>query len=115
MAEGIDIVTKGTDNHLMLADLRSINITGKDAQHMLDSVHITCNKNGIPYDTQKPTVTSGIRLGTPAVTTRGMVTSEMTEIAHIIYNTLTDYDNYKDKAIERVKNLIDRFPLYNEQ
>jgi glycine hydroxymethyltransferase len=112
MNEGIDIVTKGTDNHLMLADLRSINITGKDAQNMLDTVQITCNKNGIPYDTQKPTVTSGIRLGTPAVTTRGMGVAEMKEIAHIIYRTLTDYDNYRVEAIEKVKTLINRFPLY---
>ncbi|MFA5340478.1 MAG: serine hydroxymethyltransferase [Clostridia bacterium] len=112
MSEGIDIVTKGTDNHLMLADLRSIKTTGKDAQIMLDSVQITCNKNGIPYDTQKPTITSGIRLGTPAVTTRGMGENEMKEIAHIIYRTLTDYDNFKIEATERVKSLINRFPLY---
>lgn len=112
MHEGINIVTNGTDNHLMLLDLRSINVTGKDAQNVLDSVHITCNKNGIPYDTQKPTITSGVRLGTPAVTTRGMGVSEMKEIANIIYNTLTNYDNFANEAIERVKSLVGRFPLY---
>ena len=112
MHEGINIVTNGTDNHLMLLDLRSINVTGKDAQNVLDSVHITCNKNGIPYDTQKPTITSGVRLGTPAVTTRGMGVSEMKEIANIIYNTLTNYDNFASDAIERVKSLVGRFPLY---
>jgi glycine hydroxymethyltransferase len=110
--EGIDIVTNGTDNHLMLCDLRSINITGKDAQAMLDSVNVTCNKNGIPYDTQKPTITSGIRLGTPAVTTRGMGKTEMKEIADIIYNTLTNFDNFKDQAIKRVEYLINKYPLY---
>lgn len=112
MEEGIDIVTKGTDNHLMLADLRSINVTGKDAQELLDSVNITCNKNGIPYDTQKPSITSGIRLGTPAVTTRGMGVNEMKEIANIICKVLTDYDNNKKDAIERVEQLIKKYPLY---
>jgi glycine hydroxymethyltransferase len=110
--EGLDIVTKGTDNHLMLVDLRPINVTGKDAQNLLDTVHITCNKNGIPYDPQKPTITSGIRLGTPAVTTRGMKVPQMQEIAHIIYKTLTDYDNYKETAVRKVKTIIEEFPLY---
>ncbi|MDD2261203.1 MAG: serine hydroxymethyltransferase, partial [Clostridia bacterium] len=71
-----------------------------------------CNKNGIPYDTQKPTITSGIRLGTPAVTTRGMGKTEMKEIADIIYNTLTNFDNFKDQAIKRVEYLINKYPLY---
>jgi glycine hydroxymethyltransferase len=110
--EGLDIVTKGTDNHLMLVDLRPINVTGKDAQNLLDTVHITCNKNGIPYDPQKPTITSGIRLGTPAVTSRGMRVPQMQEIAHIIYKTLTDYDNYKETAVRKVQAIIEEFPLY---
>jgi glycine hydroxymethyltransferase len=72
MEKGMDIVSGGTDNHLMLVDLRNKGITGKDAQNMLDEVYITVNKNGIPFDTQSPFITSGIRIGTPAVTTRGM-------------------------------------------
>ncbi|NLM11859.1 MAG: serine hydroxymethyltransferase [Clostridiaceae bacterium] len=109
---GFEIVSGGTDNHLMLVDLTNKNITGKDAQHLLDEVHITVNKNGIPFDTKSPFVTSGIRLGTPAVTTRGMKEREMEEIAALISKTLTDFDKYKDEVISAVKDLTNRFRLY---
>ena len=112
MRRGVNLVSGGTDNHLMLVDLRSLGITGKLAQHYLDDVNITCNKNGIPFDPEKPSVTSGIRLGTAAVTTRGMGTAEMEEIAGFIYDTLTDYENSKAKVKAGVKALLDRFPLY---
>ena len=112
LKRGVDLVSGGTDNHLMLVDLRSLHITGKLAQHLLDDVNITCNKNGIPFDPEKPSITSGIRLGTAAVTTRGMGTAEMDEIAGFIYRTLTDYDNSKAQVKAEVKALLDRFPLY---
>jgi len=92
--------------------LTNKNITGKDAQLRLDEVYITVNKNGIPFDTQKPFITSGIRIGTPAVTTRGMKESEMKEIAVLISKTLTDFDRNKDEVIGAVKDLTARFPLY---
>ncbi|MBR7063145.1 MAG: serine hydroxymethyltransferase [Clostridia bacterium] len=112
MRRGVNLVSGGTDNHLMLVDLRSLGITGKLAQHYLDDVNITCNKNGIPFDPEKPSVTSGIRLGTAAVTPRGMGTAEMEEIAGFIYDTLTDYENSKAQVKAGVKALLDRFPLY---
>ena len=112
MANGIDIVSGGTDNHLMLVDLRSVNLTGKDAEKMLDEVCITCNKNTIPFDPQTPFVTSGIRLGAAAVTTRGMKEEDMKEIADIIAMVLKDFENKKDEAIARVKALTDKYPLY---
>lgn len=112
LKRGVDLVSGGTDNHLILLDLRSLKVTGKDAQHMLDEVNITCNKNGIPFDPEKPSVTSGIRLGTAAVTTRGMGVSEMDEIAGFIYDVLTDFEGSKERVKAGVKALIDRFPLY---
>ena len=112
MQRGINIVSNGTDNHLMLLDLRSLNLTGKVAEKLLDEVRVTCNKNTIPFDPESPFVTSGIRLGTPAVTSRGMKEEDMDTIAEIIYIALTDFDNSKDKAIELVKELTDRYPLY---
>lgn len=110
--EGLDIVSGGTDNHLMLVDLRKVNITGKEAEKILDEVRITCNKNTIPFDPQSPFVTSGIRLGTPAVTTRGMKEDDMKEIASIIAGTLKDYEGFKDEAIRRVDALTKKYPLY---
>ena len=110
--EGLDIVSGGTDNHLMLVDLRKVNITGKDAEKLLDEVRITCNKNTIPFDPQSPFVTSGIRLGTPAVTTRGMKEDDMKEIASIIAGTLKDYEGFKDEALRRVDALTKKYPLY---
>lgn len=112
VAEGIDIVSGGTDNHLMLLDLRKLNITGKDAEKLLDAVGVTCNKNTIPFDPQSPFVTSGVRIGTPAVTTRGMKEEDMKEIAAIISITLKDFDANKEEAEKRVKALTGKYPLY---
>ena len=110
---GVNLVSGGTDNHLMLVDLRNLNLTGKEAQHILDEVNITCNKNGIPYDPQSPFITSGIRLGTAAVTSRGMDEAAMDEIAELIYLTLSDFEANKDKVKAGVASLVERFPLYN--
>ena len=111
---GVDLVSGGTDNHLMLLDLRSLNITGKDAEKVLDAVAITVNKNTIPDDPQSPFVTSGIRVGTPAVTSRGMKEAEMEEIAEIIAMVLKDYEGTKEEAAKRVRALTDRFPIYED-
>ena len=99
MKRGITIVSGGTDNHLMLVDLQNLGLTGKQAEKMLDEVHITCNKNTIPNDPQSPFVTSGLRLGTPAATTRGFDAEDMDQIAEAIALTLKDFDGNKDKAI----------------
>lgn len=112
MAKGFDIVSGGTDNHLMLVDLTNKNVTGKEAQHMLDEVYITVNKNGIPFDTKSPFVTSGIRIGTPAVTSRGMNEEDMVEIAELISLTITDYENSQNEIRNRVKNICDKYSLY---
>ncbi|HHY64296.1 MAG TPA: serine hydroxymethyltransferase [Clostridiaceae bacterium] len=110
---GFKIVSGGTDNHLMLIDLTNKGITGKDAQLMLDEVKITVNKNGIPFDTLSPFVTSGIRIGTPAVTTRGMKENEMLEIAELIDMALSGgFEKNKSEIEERVNRLTARFPLY---
>ena len=109
---GYKIVSGGTDNHMMLVSLADKNITGKKAQTDLDEVNITTNKNGIPFDTLSPFVTSGIRLGTPAVTTRGFVESDMHEIAQLIHLTLSDFDKNKNEVLKRVKVLTDSYPLY---
>ena len=109
---GLELVTGGTDNHLMLVDLTNTGVTGRDAQHMLDKVNITCNKNGIPYDTKSPFVTSGIRLGTPAVTTRGMNESDMKVIADAINMTVRDFNKNADKVREMVRELVKKYPLY---
>lgn len=116
MEEGFNIISGGTDNHLMLVDVRSANLTGKVAQHLLDEVGVTCNKNAIPFDPTSPFVTSGIRLGTPAVTTRGMDEGAMKEIAKIIALTLKNPEDAAahDKARAMVCELNQRFPLYNE-
>lgn len=110
--KGFNLVSGGTDNHLMLIDLSDKGVTGKEAQHMLDEVFITVNKNGIPFDKQSPFITSGIRIGTPAVTTRGMKEEDMIEIAELIHLTLTDYENSKDNVIKRVGILCSKYPLY---
>jgi glycine hydroxymethyltransferase len=116
MEEGFNIVSGGTDNHLMLVDVRSANLTGKVAQHLLDEVGVTCNKNAIPFDPTSPFVTSGIRLGTPAVTTRGMDEGAMKEIAKIIGLTLKNPEDAAahDKARTMVRELNQRFPLYQD-
>lgn len=114
LSRGFNIVSGGTDNHLMLVDLTNRGITGKDAQHRLDEENITCNKNGIPFDTLSPFVTSGIRLGTPAVTTRGMVEEDMDEIADLIHIILSDDHSSKESVKGRVKILCDKYPLYSK-
>ena len=111
--KGFNLVSGGTDNHLILIDLRNMNVTGKQAQLLLDEVNITCNKNGIPYDPESPFVTSGIRLGTPAVTTRGMDEKAMYKIAEFIHMTITDFDNNKEAVIKGVADLLSQYPLYN--
>ncbi len=111
--QGFNLVSGGTDNHLMLLDLRNMDVTGKDAQHRLDEVFITVNKNGIPFDPQSPFVTSGIRLGTPAVTARGMKEADMAEIAALIKLTLTDFEGSQEEIKNRVKVLCDKYPLYH--
>ncbi|HHU89532.1 MAG TPA: serine hydroxymethyltransferase [Clostridiaceae bacterium] len=111
--KGFEIVSGGTDTHLMLINLTNKGITGRDAQLMLDEVMITVNKNGIPFDTLSPAVTSGIRIGTPAVTSRGMKEKEMREIAELISLTLSgDFESNKLQIIERAGQLTSRFPLY---
>ena len=112
LAEGFDLVTGGTDNHLMLADLRPMNITGKELQTRCDANHITLNKNAIPGDPQKPSVTSGVRIGTAAVTTRGLGEDEMKQIAHCIGMTARDFEGTQTKVRETVADICERFPLY---
>ena len=107
---GFRLVSGGTDNHLLLVDVKSMGLTGAEAEKALDDCNITCNKNGIPFDTEKPTVTSGIRLGTPAATTRGLKEEDFRELAEIMKVILVDKDPEKGKAM--VKTITDRYPLY---
>ena len=112
LAEGFDLVTGGTDNHLMLADLRPMNITGKELQSRCDANHITLNKNAIPGDPQKPSVTSGVRIGTAAVTTRGLGVEEMERIAHCIALTAKDFEGTQAEVHATVADICEKFPLY---
>lgn len=109
---GFQIVSGGTDNHLMLVDLQNKGVTGKEAEKLLDAANITCNKNTIPNDPASPFVTSGIRLGTPAVTTRGMKAEDMDVIAEAISLLIADVDKNKQKAMALVKTLTEKYPLY---
>jgi glycine hydroxymethyltransferase len=109
---GFNIVSGGTDNHLMLVDLQNKGVTGKETEKLLDAAKITCNKNTVPNDPASPFVTSGIRLGTPAVTTRGMDTADMDIIAEAIAMLIEDVDANKVKAMELVKTLTNKYPLY---
>ncbi|MBQ8028235.1 MAG: serine hydroxymethyltransferase [Clostridia bacterium] len=109
---GIDLVSGGTDNHLCLLDLRSIGITGKELERRLDEVNITTNKNAIPNDPEKPFVTSGIRLGSAAVTTRGLKEEDMDKIAELIYLAATDFDAKKEYIISEVEAICKKYPLY---
>lgn len=109
---GFNLVSGGTDNHLMLVDLRPFNITGKELEHRLDEVYITVNKNAIHNDPEKPFVTSGIRIGTPAVTTRGLGVEEMEKIAEYIYLCATDFENKADEIRAGVNAICEKFPLY---
>lgn len=112
---GFKIITGGTDNHLMLLDLRNMNITGKEAEIALDKAGITANKNAIPYDDKPASITSGLRLGTPSVTTRGMKEKEMDEIAELIYDAIKNFDNNSilNEISIKVKKLGTRFPVYS--
>ena len=112
IGEGFDIVSGGTDNHLMLVDLRKFSLTGKELEKRLDNVGITCNKNAIPFDPEKPFVTSGIRLGSPAVTTRGFNEDDMAEVGKIIKLAAEAKEGYEEKAKARVKALCEKYPLY---
>ena len=112
LKRGFNLVSGGTDNHLMLVDLRPFNITGKELEHRLDEVYITVNKNAIHNDPEKPFVTSGIRIGTPAVTTRGLGVEEMEKIAEYIYLCATDFENKADEIRAGVNEICAKFPLY---
>ena len=112
LEEGFDLITGGTDNHLMLADLRPMNITGKELQERCDANHITLNKNAIPGDPQKPSVTSGVRIGTAAVTTRGLGENEMKKIAHCVALTARDFEGTAAEVKETVADICREFPLY---
>ncbi len=110
--EGFEIVSGGTDNHLMLLNLVKEGITGKELEHRLDEVHITANKNTVPCDPQSPFVTSGVRLGTPAVTTRGFKEAEMVKIAHWIRLIVDDFEGNKELVSKEVQELCAKFPIY---
>ncbi len=110
--EGLEIVSGGTDNHLMLLKLIKNGITGKELEHRLDEVHITANKNTVPNDPQSPFVTSGLRIGTPAVTTRGFREPEMLKIAKWISETVNDFEGTKDRISDEVQELCSHFPIY---
>ena len=112
LAEGFDLVTGGTDNHLMLADLRPMNITGMELQTRCDANHITLNKNAIPGDPEKPSVTSGVRIGTAAVTTRGLGAEEMKQIAHCIALTARDFEGTAQEVKDTVAAICEKFPMY---
>ena len=112
LEEGFDLVSGGTDNHLMLVDLRPMHITGKEMERRLDEIHITVNKNAIPNDPEKPFVTSGIRVGTPAVTTRGLGEEEMKTIAHLMKLAATDFEGSADGCRQVVADICGKYPLY---
>lgn len=112
LEEGLKLVSGGTDNHLMLVDLTETGVTGKEAEKMLDEVGITVNKNAIPFDTKSPFITSGIRIGTPATTSRGFVEEDMVEVGKLIGLTIRDFENSQDEIRERVAALCKKHPLY---
>ena len=112
LARNVNLVSGGTDNHLMLIDLRGTGITGKELQLRLDDCNITANKNTIPFDPEKPFITSGVRVGTAAVTARGMKEEDMVEIADLISLCIFDYENKKEEVISRVAALTAKYPIY---
>ncbi len=112
VSEGFDLVSGGTDNHLMLVDLRSAGITGKELEHRLDEVNITVNKNTIPNEPLSPFITSGVRIGTPAVTTRGLKVEDMTKLARLIRLTAVDFENSADAVRAEVRAICEKYPLY---
>ena len=109
---GLRLVSGGTDNHLMLLDLRGEGLTGKELQDRLDSVHITLNKNAVPNDPQKPSLTSGVRIGTPAVTTRGLRPSDMEPLARCIWLAVHDFESSRETILETVRSITARYPIY---
>lgn len=112
VAEGFDLVSGGTDNHLMLVDLRKFGVTGKEMEHRLDEVHITVNKNAIPNDPQSPFITSGIRVGTPAATTRGLKEDDMVTVGRLIKLAAADFENSADHIRAEVAKICEKYPLY---
>jgi len=112
--KGFKLVSGGTDNHLMLLDLQGTGITGKELEHRLDEVHITANKNAVPNDPESPFVTSGVRIGTPAVTSRGFGAEEMEKIAGFIADVTFDYENSRERVCREVIELCEKFPIYND-
>ncbi len=112
LSEGFNLVSGGTDNHLMLVDLQNMNITGKELQNRLDEVYITVNKNAVPNDPASPFVTSGIRIGTPAVTTRGLKEEDMKVVAGLIKTAVTDFETKADEIRRSVNQICERYPLY---
>ncbi|MBR1905116.1 MAG: serine hydroxymethyltransferase [Clostridiales bacterium] len=112
LSRGVNLVSGGTDNHLMLIDLRGTGVTGKELQERLDDCNITANKNTIPFDPEKPMVTSGVRIGTPAVTARGFKEEDCKVVAECIADCIFDYENKKADVIARVKTLTDKYPIY---
>ena len=112
MEKGFKLVSDGTDNHLMLVDLTNMNLTGKEAEKLLDEVGVTVNKNTIPFETTSPFITSGVRIGTPAVTSRGFKEEDMKVIAEIIYLTLSDFEKNQDTVRGMVAKLCAKYPLY---
>jgi len=114
LEEGFDLVSGGTDNHLLLVDLRSKSITGKELEHRLDEVGITCNKNAIPFDPEKPFVTSGIRLGTPAVTSRGFKEEDCKLIGKLISRTVSNFETEKDQIKTETEKLCLKYPIYED-
>ena len=112
LRRGFKLVSGGTDNHLMLLDLQNFGLTGKELEHRLDEVHITVNKNAVPNDPQSPFITSGIRIGTPAVTTRGFKEAEMEKIAGWIYDVVTDFEGTRERVTAEVIALCEQFPIY---
>lgn len=110
--EGFNLVSDGTDNHLILVDLQNMNITGKEMQNRLDEVYITVNKNTVPNDPASPFVTSGIRVGTPAITTRGMIEEDMVKIAHLMKMTITDFETKADEIRKEVDAICGKYPIY---
>ncbi|MBR7098996.1 MAG: serine hydroxymethyltransferase, partial [Clostridia bacterium] len=111
---GFNLVAGGTDNHLMLLDLRGTGLTGKELEKRLDEVHITANKNAVPNDPESPFVTSGVRVGTPAVTSRGFGAEEMEKIAGFIADVAFDYENSRERVCREVVELCEKFPIYND-
>jgi len=109
---GVHLVSGGTDNHLMMIDLTGLELTGKELEHRLDEVRITANKNTVPNEQRSPFVTSGLRLGTPAVTTRGLKPEDMDVVAECIALAINDFDNSKETILGKVNAICEKYPLY---